>query len=186
MIKSNGLRLLCSLVIPDSMHTSLRNWIITKVNFAYLLSRMVSHILLLRYSLFSGKILSVRAICTDNGRQIYLVRHSYTPGWHLPGGAVDNGMSAEEALQQELEEEGNLLAVTRPVLRHVYLQAGASQREHIMLYTVSVRQDRVFEGNLEIVEGRFFSLDEIPSDVDPSAARRICEWVVGEFKDREW
>ncbi|PZU80721.1 MAG: DNA mismatch repair protein MutT [Shinella sp.] len=157
-----------------------------KLHLASFVSKLISHLLLLRYSLFSGKILSVRALCTDASSRIYLVRHTYTLGWHLPGGGVDNGMSAKEALLKELREEGNLVAITDPVLQQVYLTTNIPRREHIIFYTASVSQEQVFNGNLEISEGRFFAIDALPADLDPAAQRRISEWVIGEFKAQEW
>jgi len=149
-------------------------------------SQLFSKALRLHYSFFSGKILSVRAICVNEKNQVYLVRHSYTPGWHLPGGGVDNGVSVDEALLKELYEEGNLAVVNRPVLRRVYLNAKGSRREHIVLFTVQVVQQEAFSRSFEIMEGKFFSLGELPQELDSGCHRRILEWVVGEFLAREW
>lgn len=149
-------------------------------------SRLFSKVLRLRYSFFSGKILSVRAVCTDQESRIYLVRHSYTPGWHLPGGGVDNGASVEEALSNELREEGNLSLIGKPVLQHIYLNAKGSRREHIVLFTARVQQLEPFSGSLEIIEGRFFAVAELPDDLDPACRQRIQEWVVGEFGAAAW
>lgn len=157
-----------------------------KLHLASALSRIFSHILLLRYALFSGKVLSVRAICTRDGKDVYLVRHSYTPGWHLPGGGIDNGMSSEEALLAELREEGHLVPLDRPVLRQIYLKSDRLSREHVVFYTVSVAQETDFTGTLEIVESRFFGLDSLPADLDPAAHRRITEWATGAFSARDW
>lgn len=157
-----------------------------KFHLASAASRLFSKALRLRYSFFSGKILSVRALCTDEENRIYLVRHSYTPGWHLPGGGVDNGMSVEMALCNELKEEGNLAILGRPVLQHIYLNVKGSRREHVVLFTAKVQQHNVFQGTMEIVEGRFFSVAELPRDMDPACQRRIQEWVVGEFGEATW
>ncbi|MDO1585588.1 NUDIX domain-containing protein [Rhizobium oryzicola] len=151
-----------------------------------MLSRLTSRLLLANYSLFSGKILAVRALCLDEARRIYLVRHTYTPGWHLPGGGVENGMTAEETLHKELKEEGNLIIKGQPRLAQVYLNSHASPREHILLYTAEVRQAEMFHGNLEILEGRFFALDELPSNMHPATARRIGEFVTGHFAATRW
>ncbi len=107
------------------------------------------------------------------------MRHTYTPGWHLPGGGVENGMTAEETLHKELREEGNLVIRGQPLLRQVYLNSHASMREHILLYTAEVTQREAFHGNLEILEGRFFGLHELPANMHPSTERRISEFVTG-------
>lgn len=150
------------------------------------LSRLTSRLLLANYSLFSGKILAVRALCLDEDRRIFLVRHTYTPGWHLPGGGVENGMTAEETLHKELREEGNLVIRGQPQLCQVYLNSHASPREHILLYRADVTQTSPFHGNLEILEGRFFAVSELPPNVHPATSRRIGEFVTGHFTATRW
>ena len=39
------------------------------------------------YWLFRPITAGVRILCADQANRVLLVRHSYLPGWHLPGGA---------------------------------------------------------------------------------------------------
>eukprot|EP01032_Pedospumella_encystans_P037552 gene37552-42534_t len=96
--------------------------------------RFLVRILHVYFSMSRGMTLGVRAACFDTAGRIFLVRHTYVPGWHLPGGGVERGETALEALVKEMREEGNLEAVSVPELFHVYFNARISGRDHVLLY----------------------------------------------------
>ncbi len=71
------------------------------------------------FTLYFSPITAVGAIVTDAGDQVLLIRRAKDPGrgkFGLPGGFVDRGETAEEALIREVREEINLT-----VLRMSYL-----------------------------------------------------------------
>jgi len=47
----------------------------------------------------------VQAIVITRGERIVMVRHSYMPGWHFPGGALRRGETPEAGIVRELREE---------------------------------------------------------------------------------
>ena len=47
--------------------------------------------------------------------KVFLVKHSYVSGWHLPGGGVEVGESFLDALSRELVEEGRIALKSEPV-----------------------------------------------------------------------
>ena len=53
-----------------------------------------------------GMTLGVRAVVLDGENRVFLVRHTYVPGWSLPGGGVEVGETFVTSLARELEEEG--------------------------------------------------------------------------------
>src|SRR4030088_2984505 len=61
-----------------------------------------------------GVTLGVRGLVIDKDQRIFLVTHTYAPGWQLPGGGVEHGKT--RALARELVEEGNIETLEPPVL----------------------------------------------------------------------
>jgi len=72
------------------------------------------------FSFARGMTMGVRAACFDAEGRIFLVRHSYIGGWHMPGGGLERNETVEEALAKELREEGNLRIIGKPQLVQVY------------------------------------------------------------------
>ena len=79
----------------------------------------------------------VRGLVHDADRNsVFLIRHTYVPGWQLPGGGVEVGETALEALERELFEEGNIELAGPPVLKSMHFNRKASRRDHVAFYLV--------------------------------------------------
>ena len=132
-----------------------------------------------RYWRFTrGVTLGVRAAAIDSESRVFLVRHTYVPGWHLPGGGVEPGETALEALARELREEASIELDGAAELMRVYLNLNASDRDHVLLYVV--RDFRVTEAKArdrEIAEAGFFPLDALPEAITPATRARLDEIV---------
>ncbi|MBB4229228.1 NUDIX domain-containing protein [Rhizobium mongolense] len=127
------------------------------------------------FALARGMTMGVRAACFDSSGRIFLVRHSYIPGWHMPGGGLERNETAEEALIKELREEGNLRIIGKPQLFHVYFNASASRRDHVVFYRAEVEQTAPRKPDREIVECGFFALDGLPDGTTEATRRRLRE-----------
>jgi 8-oxo-dGTP pyrophosphatase MutT (NUDIX family) len=73
--------------------------------------------------------MGVRAMVLDGEGRICLIRHSYVAGWHMPGGAIEPGETAGEALARELWEETGLALQGEPELFALYLNRRWSARD---------------------------------------------------------
>lgn len=134
-----------------------------------------------------GLTLGVRAMVVNAAGEIFLVKHSYVAGWHLPGGGVEAGETLRDALGRELAEEGGIALAGAPVLHAVYYNPRDSRRDHVALFVVrSFRQDALPRPNHEIVAHGFFALDALPDDTTRGTRARIAEVFDGAPVSERW
>lgn len=143
------------------------------------LKKTIVRILHVYFALSRGMTLGVRAACFDRDGRIFLVRHTYLPGWYLPGGGVERGETAAQALEKELREEGNLRITAQPVLLQACLNLSGSRRDHVLFYRVEVEQTAPRLPDHEITECGFFHLNALPDGVTSATRRRLNELATG-------
>jgi 8-oxo-dGTP pyrophosphatase MutT (NUDIX family) len=131
--------------------------------------------------------LGARALVIDGQGRIFLVKHSYVDGWHLPGGGVETGETLLTALARELAEEGNIVLAGTPELHGVFFNARVSRRDHVALYIVrDFRQDPPPAPNREIIEHGFFARDALPPDTGRATRARLAEVFDGVAVSELW
>ena len=126
--------------------------------------------------LFRPKSIGVRVMLIRN-EQVLLVRHTYLPGWYMPGGAVNRGETVEQAARREVREEvggemGNLS------LLGSYTHFGEWKSDHNILFLCT---DFTYDGkkDKEIAEICFFPLEGLPLELLPRHRRRLEEYRDG-------
>jgi 8-oxo-dGTP pyrophosphatase MutT (NUDIX family) len=149
--------------------------------------RLAQRVFLFGARLTRGMTLGVRGMVLDGENRIFLVKHSYVRGWHMPGGGVDPGETLAQALAKELAEEGNIRITGETALLGVYLNRQASRRDHVAVFVV-----RAFEQagprppDREIVDCGFFPLDALPEETTRATRRRVAEALDGVALAHDW
>jgi 8-oxo-dGTP pyrophosphatase MutT (NUDIX family) len=170
-------RNVCSSEVPVTIPTGLRKGIEP-------LLRRIFH---LYWRIARGMTLGVRGVVLDGENRVFLVKHSYVAGWHLPGGGVEVGQTFREALERELAEEGRIELVGEPTLHGLFFNSHVSPRDHVAVYVVRrFSQDRLPEPNHEIVACGFFDAAALPAETTPGTRRRIAEVLDGKQPIATW
>jgi 8-oxo-dGTP pyrophosphatase MutT (NUDIX family) len=134
-----------------------------------------------------GMTLGVRGLVIDGSGRVFLIKHSYVAGWHLPGGGVEPGETLVMALTRELREEGNIELGEQPALFAIYFNRRASRRDHVALYVIrGFHQSAPPQPNREIIAHGFFPPDSLPQDTALATRARIAEVLGGRTISERW
>jgi ADP-ribose pyrophosphatase YjhB (NUDIX family) len=131
--------------------------------------------------------LGVRGVVLDRENRVFLIRHTYVPGWHLPGGGVETDETALEALNRELREEACIAMDEPPSLFGVFFNNRVSRRDHVLVYVI--RRFTVLQAkqpDREIAEAGFFPIDRLPEETTSSTRRRLAEILEGQPPAPHW
>ena len=149
--------------------------------------RALTRLLHLYFRFARGMTFGVRAVVLNDRGEVFLIRHTYVPGWHFPGGGVEVGETAELSLERELSEEAGIAATERPVLHGLFFNRRISRRDHVAVYVIRrFRVERVKQPDREIAEAGFFPLDNLPEGTTPATRRRLAEIISGQPPSTEW
>lgn len=129
------------------------------------------------WRLSRGTTLGVRGIVVREDGQVILVRHTYVGGWHLPGGGVEKGESARDALAHELRDEaGVVLAGDAPVLG-VYANHRKFRGDHVVVCIVRNWSPCTPNADGEIAESGWFDPADPPKGTTPATRGRLAEYL---------
>jgi ADP-ribose pyrophosphatase YjhB (NUDIX family) len=130
--------------------------------------------------------LGVRGIACDGEGRVLLVRHGYARGWHFPGGGVERGETAVEAVAREMAEEGGVEIIGTPRLIGFYGNHANFPNDHIALYRIDAWRACPPREGREIAERQFFALNALPDGVTRGTRRRLAEVFSGADITAEW
>ena len=131
--------------------------------------------------------LGAQGMVLDDQGRVLLVRHGYRPGWHMPGGGVETGESAENALLRELEEEVGVSVNGPPQLFGIFTNFTSFPGDHILLFVIrDFARPRVPAPNREIEAQGFFDLASLPDGTTGGTRRRLAEVCNGVPKALIW
>lgn len=139
------------------------------------------------WRLARGLTLGAQGLVVDSDQRVLLIRHTYRPGWHFPGGGVEKGEPIALALERELSEEAGVTLLGPPELFGVYANFRYFPNDHVAFFVVrSWQQPSVPPPNREIVEQGFFALDALPEGTHRSVISRVAEVFHGQTRDALW
>lgn len=127
-------------------------------------------------------VVGVSAVARRSDGQILLIKRGDTGTWGLPGGTLEWGEPAREALRRELREEAGAELVAFGRLLGVYTGPERDARMHSVTLLVEATVGDHIEGPenpIEIHDARFFPVSDIPRPLaytgDEMLARALRE-----------
>ncbi len=121
-----------------------------------------------------------------DGNKILLIRQSLVPGWQFPGGGVDPGENFYDAAKRETYEETGY-KITEMRLHALFHNIEATNRDHLAFFIAEKFElDREFKPNREIVEIKWFDVNNLPDNLADSGKRRVGEIFGNKPISKNW
>lgn len=136
--------------------------------------------------LLGASTVGVRVLVMNGQGQILLVRHTYMPGWHFPGGGVLRGEPARVAAIRELREETGVIATEDIEIFGVYFHTVMRVNDYIVFYVVKKFSETQIPLGGEIAEVRWVAVDNVPPDISSGTRARIDEYFHHQPKIDLW
>lgn len=118
--------------------------------------------------------LGVCAIIVNEQGEILLVKHTYSDGWFLPGGAARSGENLLDAIRRELAEELSLELDSPLGVHGIFFHE--RKREYISVFAFEVDKSTEVTQNWEIEDWGWYNLESLPQGLSLGAERRLLEW----------
>jgi ADP-ribose pyrophosphatase YjhB (NUDIX family) len=129
--------------------------------------------------------LGVRGVVTNDRGEVLLVRHTYTPGWHFPGGGVESRETCALALRRELKEEAGVEADEFELVS-VHANHASFPNDHVLVFRVGKWRQGEVRQRGEIAEICFADPLNLPEGVTAGTKRRLEELFGGKRPSEHW
>lgn len=126
-----------------------------------------------------GMTLGARVAVIDGDGKFLLVKHTYQPGWILPGGGVERGETCLDAALREVREEAAIIPRGALEIHGVFSNHRDFPGDHLVVYILRAFERGPFKPNHEIADAQFFSWEGLPKSTTDGSRRRIGEIVSG-------
>ncbi|MCJ2014150.1 NUDIX domain-containing protein [Methylobacterium sp. J-076] len=134
-----------------------------------------------------GVTLGVRGIALDGEGRVCLVRHTYVAGWHLPGGGVERGEAAHDAMVREFREEAEIRPDAPLRLLGLFHHTAGAARDHVAVFLApAFTLLRPKAPDREIAESGFFHPDSLPEGTTRATLARLRELREGLLPGSHW
>lgn len=133
-----------------------------------------------------GLTLGVQGLVFNAQGHVCLVRHTYRPGWHFPGGGVERGETLHQALVKELREEAGIALAGAPELFGVYANEATFRGDHVALFIVRDWTPCAPDPRDEIAEVIWTAPGALPAQTSAATRRRLAEVFDGTPVSEAW
>ena len=120
----------------------------------------------------------VVVIIINSKNRVLLVKHSYKPKWHVPGGGVSKGEHLEDAARREVFEETNLKIGELGILGIYRKFENFKNDTAIVFFTKDIEDESNLKiDQVEISEAEWFDIKDLPKDTKKHDKKRIQEYL---------